>query len=182
MGLTIYDKSSKYGDLHEGYAVTAAICEMSKLIDPRNPAVVKFARLILGNDDAVRDSIDDIATYARMSMGSLTFNPARVSAKTQAVVMCVAEHRRTFALLPTAMAYVCAYYGCVSRDSKMAYEVLAEYAEYLYSNCADSTSNDSQILSLIAGARRIKAAIERLPASPQQPGEKDEPYKTNGTN
>ena len=135
MSLTIHNKSPMYGDINQGYMVTEIICSFGPHIDARNPAVVKYARLLLGNDDAIRDSIDDIASYATKSNGKLSFEPHALPAAATIALRFIHSHVAHWSSSPTQLAYIVAFYGCLLRGSnEKAYEVLDEYAEYLEHN------------------------------------------------
>lgn len=132
MAITYYDKSQKYGDLKQGYAVAKVIAAICPQIDLRNPATVKFARLILGNADAIRDSIDDIATYASRSGGRLDFMPETYSPATSALLFRVQQHAKSFPTTPVKLAYVSAFLASTVRgDHETASALLLEYYEYL---------------------------------------------------
>lgn len=134
--LKLYDKSSDYGDLRKGFAVSAALSTGTSVIDLRNPASVKYARLLLGSDNAIRDSLDDIASYLKkdVSIHRLTFDCDNLlSAKTRLALEAIAVFAESWRfeleepLTALDIAYMTAIYGCLNRRSNKAEEVMDEY-------------------------------------------------------
>lgn len=126
--LTIYDKSDKYGDLHMGYYVCEQLASFTG-IDLRNPATVKFARLLLGNGEAVRDSIDDIVSYACKSNGLLDFKPnAEVPETAKTILYILRTIQGCYGpLSPGVLAYLTAYFAAICRGEYLfAVELLVE--------------------------------------------------------
>lgn len=126
--LTIHNKSDKYGDLHMGYYVCEQLASFTG-IDLRNPATVKFARLLLGNGEAVRDSIDDIVSYAWKSNGLLDFKPNTEVPETAKTILCIlATIQREYGPVPPgALAYLTAYFAAIWRGEHfLAIELLTE--------------------------------------------------------
>lgn len=160
MGPTIFNKASKYGDIHQGFAVTAAIASMCAGIDERNPAVVKFARLVLGTDEAIRDSIDDIASYAaKTTDGRLSFIPAELPIEAREALVSIKMHTAKYDLTPTELAYVVAFFGCIKRQSFFAaYKTLSEYYEYTIS--IGGKSGSSEFAELIGSAAELTRRLK----------------------
>lgn len=160
MGPAILNKTPVYGDINQGYAVTEEIAKCCAGIDIRNPAVVKFARLLLGSDEAIRDSIDDIASYAAKTMdGRLSFIVAELPIEAKYALISIKTHATRYDLTPTELAYVVAFFGCIKRGSFFAaYKTLSEYYEYTVS--IGGKSGSSEFAELIGGAveltRRLK--------------------------
>lgn len=130
--LTIYDKSEKYGDLQQGFAACLALSTFIDTIDLRNPATVKYARLLLGNSEAVRDSIDDIASYAKKTGGELSFKPdTKLPTDILLVVNYVADYKTiTSHTDPVEIAYVVAFLSALRRgDYSLAMSLLLEFSE-----------------------------------------------------
>ena len=126
--LTIHDKSDKYGDLHMGYYVCEQLASFTG-IDLRNPATVKFARLLLGNGEAVRDSIDDIVSYACKSNGLLDFKPNAEVPETAKTILCILSTIQGGygPLPPGVLAYLTAYFAAICRGEYLfAIELLVE--------------------------------------------------------
>ena len=126
--LTIHNKSDKYGDLHMGYYVCEQLASFTG-IDLRNPATVKFARLLLGNGEAVRDSIDDIISYAHKSNGLLDFRPnTEVPETAKTIIQILSTIQHSYGpLSPGVLAYLTAYFAAIWRgEHVLANELLIE--------------------------------------------------------
>ena len=177
--LTLYDKSLKYGDLHKGYFVCEAISHMVDGIDLRNPATVKFARLLLGNSEAVRDSIDDIASYAKKSDGILDFKPDSVIPDD---VMAVLDVTARFCEVhdpdPTILAYVVAFFSAIRRKEYMlALSLFNEYNSYnkevqrpiglVYIEASSMLSWAEYLVAELKKLEQQKATTQNPPAAPQ---------------
>lgn len=152
MGPAILNKTPVYGDINQGYTVTEELSKCCAGIDTRNPAVVKFARLLLGTDEAIRDSIDDIASYAaKATDGRLSFVTAELPIEAKEALVSIKMHATNYSLTPTELAYVVAFFGCIKRGSFFAaYTTLAEYYEYTVS--IGDEPDSSRFAALIGGA------------------------------
>lgn len=162
--LTLYDKSSKYGDLHKGYFVCEAISHMVNGIDLRNPATVKFARLLLGNSEAVRDSIDDIASYAKKSEGILDFKPdSEMPDDVMAVLDVTARFCEVHDPDPTILAYVVAFFSAIRRKEYMlALSLFNEYNSYSTGAQRPISLIYTEASSMLSWAEYLVAEFEKL--------------------
>lgn len=155
--LTIYDKSSKYGDLRQGFAASAAVSKLVDTIDLRNPAVVKYARLLLGNSEAVRDSIDDIASYANKTDGKLMFKPDydNLPEDVRVVISLVSDYARITAMAdPVELAYVIAFLSAMRRgEPHLAMSLLLEFETRGYTD---------GLKTLVMLTNLLTRAIERM--------------------
>lgn len=169
MGPTILNKSPKYGDLKQGYAVSAAVSSMIPNIDIANPAVVKYARLLLGTREALRDSLDDIASYAAKDDGQLSCKPNHdLPEDAKLALHHVKMHTADANLTPTKLAYVVAFFGCIRRgECEDAYKVLSEYCDYCAS-IGDDVCHSNEFSTLIFSANSLTKKLQEL-ANKQPP-------------
>ena len=159
--LTIHDKSDKYGDLHMGYYVCEKLASFTD-IDLRNPATVKFARLLLGNGEAVRDSIDDIVSYAHKSNGLLDFKPNTEIPETAELILCIlATIQCEYGpLSPGALAYLTAYYAAIWRgEHVLANELLIEMLDDSRIDFLDVTHQLGGLNSIIRGTSQLMESM-----------------------
>lgn len=146
MGVQIYDKSPTYGDLQQGFTVSEYVAQISKgLIDVRNPASVKFARIVLGTSAAIRDSLDDIASYAKKDTvpGTLSFKPDPYIGQRANLILEEVRNFITDAPIERVdavdIAYACAIYTCAVRPYEGQLEAENNINES-YKYCAELVS------------------------------------------
>lgn len=170
MGPILYDKTPKYGDINKGFAVSAQIAAMCPtMIDLANPAVVKYARIILGTDEATRDSIDDIASYAAKTGGSLSaVQDLNLPQVTQDVMALIEKYVDCHTVSPVILAYVSAILAAVGRGSKqLAFELILEYSDYL--SAAVITTADSYVADIVSYAAQLTQVLDaRAKEEPKQ--------------
>ena len=159
--LTIHNKSDKYGDLHMGYYVCEQLASFTG-IDLRNPATVKFARLLLGNGEAVRDSIDDIISYARKSDGLLDFKPNAEVTETVKTILCILGTIQGGygPLPPGVLAYLTAYFAAICRGEDLfAIELLVEMFDDSRSGICDVCYQLGMLKAVIRGTSQLMESM-----------------------
>ena len=160
--LTIHNKSDKYGDLHMGYYVCEQLASFAG-IDLRNPATVKFARLLLGNGEAVRDSIDDIVSYAWKSNGLLDFKPNTEVPETAKLILCIlATIQCEYGpLSPGVLAYLTAYFAAIWRGEHLfANELLIEMLDDSRSGFDDIKYQLGMLKAVIRGTSQLMESMQ----------------------
>lgn len=161
--LTIHNKSDKYGDLHMGYYVCEQLASFTG-IDLRNPATVKFARLLLGNGEAVRDSIDDIVSYACKSNGLLDFKPNEEVPETAKTILCILSAiQHEYGPLPHGvLAYMTAYFAAIGRGEHFfANELLVEMLYDSRSGVCDVKYQLGMLRAIIKGALQLMESMSK---------------------
>ena len=159
--LTIHNKSDKYGDLHMGYYVCEQLASFTG-IDLRNPATVKFARLLLGNSEAVRDSIDDIVSYASKSHGLLDFKPNTEVPETAKTILCILNTIQCGygPLPPGVLAYMTAYFAAIWRGEHFfANELLIEMLDDTRSGVCDVKYQLGMLKAIIRGTAQLMESM-----------------------
>lgn len=159
--LKIHNKSDKYGDLHMGYYVCEQLASFTG-IDLRNPATVKFARLLLGNSEAVRDSIDDIVSYACKSNGLLDFKPNTEVPETAKTILCIlATIQGGYGPLPPGvLAYLTAYFAAICRGEYLfAIELLVEMFDDNRSGICDVGYQLGMLKAVIRGTLQLMESM-----------------------